>query len=65
MHIHMYTEAEGGKGGNMVASLIMKYFFDKGLLDRKKQYKLTIIIDNCGGENKNNYVLCLALYLTM
>ena len=33
IHAYMYTEAEGGKGGNLVASLIMKYLFDRGLLD--------------------------------
>ena len=35
-HLHayiMYTEAEGGKGGNLVVSLIMKYLFDLRLLD--------------------------------
>ena len=34
-HLHaynMYTEVEGGKGGNTVASLIMKYLLDQGLL---------------------------------
>ena len=30
LHAYMYTEAEGGKGGNLVASLIMKYLFDQG-----------------------------------
>ena len=33
LHAYMYTEAEGRKGGNLVASLIMKYLFDRGLLD--------------------------------
>ena len=65
LHACMYTEVEGGKGGNIVASLIMKYLLDQGLLDEMKQYKLTIIMDNCGGQNKNNYVLRLAPYLTM
>ena len=47
LHAYMYTEAEGGKGCNLVASLIMKYLFDRGLLDGQQRYKLTIIIDNC------------------
>ena len=33
---YMYTELEGGKGGNTVVSLIMKYLLDQGLLDRTK-----------------------------
>ena len=61
----MYTEAEGGKGANTVVSLIMKYLLDKGFLDRRKQYKLTIIMDYCTGHNKNTYVIRLAPYLTM
>ena len=32
-HAYMYTEAEGGKCGNTVASLIMKYLLDWGILD--------------------------------
>ena len=33
LHAYMYTEAEGGKGGNTVVSIIMKYLFEQGLLD--------------------------------
>ena len=32
-HVYMYSDAEGGKGGNEVATLIMKYLSDKGYLD--------------------------------
>ena len=60
----MYTEVEGGKGGNLVASLIMKYLFDRKLLDGRQRYKLTIIMDNYTGQNKNNRVIRLAPYLT-
>jgi len=41
----------------------------KGLADLgwiKQEYpgkRLTIIMDNCGGQNKSKYVLCLALLL--
>ena len=61
----MYTEAEGGKGNNTAASLIIKYLLNQGLLDGTKQYKLTIITDNYGGQNKNNHVIYHAPYLTM
>ena len=53
LRAYIYTEAEGEKGGN-TASLIMKYLLEQGLLDGTKQYKFTIIIDNCSGQNKNN-----------
>ena len=61
----MYTEAEGGKGGNLVASMIMKYLFDRGLLDGRQQYELTIIMDNVSRQNKNKMVIRLAPYLTI
>ena len=65
LHAYMSTEAEGGKDGNLVASLIMKYLFDRGLLDGRQHYKLTIIMDNCSGQNKNKMVIRLAPYLTI
>ena len=65
LHAYMYTEAEDGKGGNLVALLIMKYLFDRGLLDGRQQYKLTIIMDNFSGQNKNKIVIRLTPYLTM
>ncbi|OEU05772.1 hypothetical protein FRACYDRAFT_258320 [Fragilariopsis cylindrus CCMP1102] len=63
LYAYIYSEAEGNKGGNVVASLIMKYLSDRGLLDGKKRAKLTIVMDNCPGQNKNNHVVRLAPYL--
>ena len=57
LHAYMYTEAEGGKGGNLVASMIMKYLFDRGLLDGQQRYKLIIVMENCSGQNKNKMVI--------
>ncbi len=59
-----YTEGEGGKGGNNVASLIMKALHDLGWIKGNHTGKrLSIIMDNCSGQNKNKFVLRLALYL--
>jgi hypothetical protein len=59
-----YTKDKGGKGGNNVASLIMKGLADLRWLKQDCPGKrLSIIMDNCGGQNKNKYVLCLALLL--
>jgi hypothetical protein len=64
LHAYAYSEEEGGKGGNNVASLIMKHLQDRGLLeDGKKRKRLNIIMDNCPGQNKNNFVVRLAPYL--
>jgi hypothetical protein len=64
MMAYGYTEAEGGKGSNNVASLIVKALEDFGwLLPGQPGKQLSIVMDNCGGQNKNNNVLRLALYL--
>ena len=48
-----------------MATLIMKYLSEKGYLDGTIRFDLSIIQDNCLGQNKNNYVLRLLAYLTM
>jgi hypothetical protein len=61
---YAYREFTANKGGNNVASLLMKDLFDKFRLRKGTPgKKLTIAMDNCGGQNKNNVVLRLALYL--
>jgi hypothetical protein len=68
-YVHMYPEGDGAKGGNNVASLLMKTLRKLDLLkvdeDGKplKGKELNIIFDNCPGQNKNNYVLWLVPYL--
>ena len=59
-----YSEDQGGKGGNNVASLLIKAIEDLGWLIRDRcGGRLSIVMDNCGGQNKNKMVLRLALYL--
>jgi hypothetical protein len=59
-----YTEDQGGKGGNNVASLVMRGLHDLGWIKSNRTGKrLSIIMDNCGGQNKNKFVLRLALML--
>eukprot|EP00957_Ditylum_brightwellii_P029800 2254075-Ditylum_brightwellii.AAC.2 len=66
LYAFVYHEGEGEKGGNNVASLIMKFLGlpENNLLSETKTGgELTIIMDNCAGQNKNRMVLWLALYL--
>jgi hypothetical protein len=60
-----YMEDKGSKGGNNVASLIIKALHDLDWIkeDGSTGKQLSIILDNCGGQNKNNFVLRLALWL--
>ena len=63
----IYNEGEGRKGGNNVCSLIYKKLKDDGIIDKSKMMgpakKLSLVFDNCAGQNKNRMVLRLGQYL--
>ena len=59
MHALVYKEGEGKKGGNNVSSLILFLLKEKGIL-KKGGNELSIVMDNCTGQNKNRMVLRLA-----
>ena len=64
MYCHVYHEGIGKKGGTNVASLIVKTLRKMQLLrDDEVGGELNIIFDNCSGQNKNNTVLKLAMWL--
>ena len=63
----IYHEGEGKKGGNNVCSLIFKKLKDDRLIDLSKIHgpakQLSLVFDNCAGQNKNRMVLRLAQFL--
>jgi len=64
MYAHVYHEGVGKKGANNVASLIVKTLRQLNFLrDDSVGGELNIIFDNCSGQNKNNTVLKLAMFL--
>ena len=64
MYAHVYHEGVGKKGANNVASLIVKTLRQLNLLrDDSVGGELNIIFDNCSGQNKNNTVLKLTMWL--
>jgi hypothetical protein len=64
LNCYAYREFTAKKGSNNVASLLMQDLFDKFWLRKGKPgKKLTVAMDNCGGQNNNNVVLRLAPYL--
>jgi hypothetical protein len=64
LYAHLYSEGQGQKGGNNVASLIIKTLKHISILNEDEAGReLSIVMDNCGGQNKNRMVLRLALYL--
>jgi hypothetical protein len=66
LYCHIYQEGDGKKGGNNVASLLMKTL-GAGILnilnDNSKGKELNVVFDNCPGQNKNHHVLWLVPYL--
>jgi hypothetical protein len=64
MPLNAYAEDEGKKGANNVASLFMRVLRSRGCLrEADPAWCLTLIFDNCGGQNQNNTVLQMAPYL--
>lgn len=66
MRAYNYHEGDAKKGANNVTSLLYKDFEDRGWIDFDKgpREELTVIMDNCGGQNKNKMVLRMLLFLT-
>eukprot|EP00956_Cyclotella_meneghiniana_P014584 scaffold21901_cov59-Cyclotella_meneghiniana.AAC.1 len=65
MHAHVYHEGVGKKGANNVCSLIVKTLRLKNLLrENESGGELNVVFDNCSGQNKNNAVLKLMVWLT-
>jgi hypothetical protein len=64
LYANMYHEGQGQKGGNNVASLLVKVLKTIGAMkEGERGGPLTIVMDNCGGQNKNRMVLRTALFL--
>jgi hypothetical protein len=66
LHAFVYDEGDGKKGGNNVASLILKLLGlqEINLMEREEAGgELNFILDNCSGQNKNRMVLRLANFL--
>ena len=64
LHCHVYHKGVGKKGANNVASLIIKTLRQLNILrDDSVGSELNVILDNCLGQNKNNTVLRMAVWM--
>jgi hypothetical protein len=64
LYAHVYSEDKGKKGGNNVVSMLHAQLKQLNLLrEDETGGELTIIADNCGGQNKNNFLLRYIVYL--
>ena len=66
MNTYLWSEADGRRGANNIASCLLKDFEKRGFFDRGEDGEelapfesLTICADNCGGQNKNHTVIRL------
>ena len=66
LYSHVYKEGTARRGGNEVASLVMKTLHHLSWMDLPKNgngKKYVLCFDNCPGQNKNGMVIRLAMYL--
>ena len=69
LDVYVYHEGQGGKGGNNTTSMLFQFLKKKGWIQLDDNgvpiagKELTIIMDNCGGQNKNNNMLRMSLLL--
>jgi hypothetical protein len=62
----LYSEAQAKKGGNNVASLLWAHLEHKGIIEQAKEEpfkEINLVMDNCGGQNKNRHVLRLLFFI--
>jgi hypothetical protein len=60
MHILVYKEGEGNKGGSTVSRSLIAFLLKEKRVLKKGSNELSIIMDNCTGQSKNKMVLHLA-----
>ena len=63
-----FTEGEGAKGGNNVASMLWNNFKQEGFIERmeagESMGEYAIVMDNCAGQNKNRMVIRFLMLMT-
>ena len=62
MDAYVWRENDGERGANNICSCLLKYFKMRGWL-KKNYFELSIVADNCGGQNKNRIVLRFLMWL--
>ena len=63
MKAYVWAEGEGKRGANNIASCLLKDYKARGFFEGPNDGSLTIIADNCGGQNKNEDVIRFHMWL--
>ena len=57
MNAYVWLEGQGDRGANNITSCLYKDFKARGYFNQRNYGSLTIIADNCAGQNKNKHVV--------
>ena len=60
---YYFTEEETEKSSNEVGTALFDWILDAKLVDKRPFKELHIWMDNCSGQNKNHYLICLLLFV--
>ena len=60
---YYFTEEETEKSSNEVGTALFDWILDAKLVDKRPFKELHIWVDNCSGQNKNHYLICLLLFV--
>lgn len=63
MNAYTWLEGDGDRGANNITSCLYKDFAYRGFFNSRQYGDLTIIADNCGGQNKNKVVVRFFMWL--
>lgn len=60
---YIWCEGDADRGGNNICSCLLKDFRSRGYFNQKQKGTLTIIADNCSGQNKNRHVIRFLMWM--
>ena len=60
---YQFTEEEGDKSSDEVGTALVDWIMDAKFVKFRPFKALHIWFDNCSGQNKNFYLVCLMLFL--
>ena len=60
---YQFTEEGADKGSDEVGSVLYDWICNAKLREKRPFKKLHIWVDNCSGQNKNHYLVCMLLFV--
>ena len=60
---YQFTEEGADKGSDEVGSVLYDWICNAKLREKRPFKELHIWVDNCSGQNKNHYLVCMLLFV--